>query len=160
MLAVSIAASPPRCHVHDLTIGPDGQCVVCRRSRAKGSWASKARPVATMALAVVVGGWMAYEWRETNGPLDAAAVQAMRGHVRLYTTSWCPHCKRAKQWLAAQHVDYEEVRVERDPAAKRALLAISPRGSIPALDANGEVVVGFDEGAYKVAIKRGAKKLP
>lgn len=157
MGVVSTASPPPRCFSHDLAVGPDGRCVICRKSDRRPSSGINARVVATMLVAVLAGGALAFRWHRAKQPLDVAATEAIKGHVRLYTTGWCPHCKRAKSWLAAQHIEYEEIDLERDPRARRAHRKLSPRGSIPTLDANGVVVVGFDEAQYRSAIERGAQ---
>jgi glutaredoxin len=89
---------------------------------------------------------------------SADAAEAQRTPVRVYTTSWCPHCARAKKWLSAQHVEYAELDVERDERAFRAHRRINPRGSVPTFDAYGEVVDGFDPVAWKAALERGAAR--
>jgi glutaredoxin len=52
-----------------------------------------------------------------QGPAAVSSVggsaQAKRGDkVRIYTTAWCPSCKKAKAYLAAKGVPYEELDVE------------------------------------------------
>ena len=74
------------------------------------------------------------------------------------STSWCPHCKRAKAWLDDKKVAYAEIDVEKSAAAARDHRKVSPRGTIPVLDADGEVVVGFSEGAFQAAIDRAGRK--
>ncbi len=123
------------------------------------------------ALALAVGGALAWRGLRTIGDVvraqaeahaaaraSAEAEEMPAAPVRLYTTSWCPHCKRAKQWLSAQQVDFVEVDVERNPAAAREHRKVSPRGTIPVLDANGEVVVGFSGDAYRQALDRGRRR--
>ena len=38
--------------------------------------------------------------------------------VTVYTTHWCPDCRRAKSFLKQRGVDYQEVNIEEDPSAE------------------------------------------
>lgn len=38
--------------------------------------------------------------------------------VTMYTTRWCPDCRRAKSFLKQCGVDYREVNIEEDPSAE------------------------------------------
>jgi glutaredoxin len=93
--------------------------------------------------------------RERAAATAAADEAEPQNRVRLYTTSWCPHCKRAKQWLTAQHVDYVELDVESNAWARREHRKLSPRGTIPTLDADGAVVIGFSPEQFQQALRRG-----
>lgn len=37
--------------------------------------------------------------------------------LTLYTTSWCGYCLRLKTALKTKHIPYDEIDIERDPAA-------------------------------------------
>ena len=88
----------------------------------------------------------------------AAADGAPKSPVRLYTTSWCPHCSKAKAWLTSQHIAYAELDVESDRWARREHRRLNPRGSVPTFDAYGEVVQGFSPEGFQAALQRGAAK--
>ena len=45
--------------------------------------------------------------------------------VKIYTTTWCGHCRMAKAVLDQAGTDYEEVDIDRDPAAAATVLAIN-----------------------------------
>jgi thioredoxin reductase (NADPH) len=45
------------------------------------------------------------------------APGAHRDVVTIYGTSWCPDCRRAKQFLGEQRVPYEWIDIEQDPGA-------------------------------------------
>lgn len=38
--------------------------------------------------------------------------------VIIYTTAWCPDCRRAKSFLKERGISYVEVRLEDDPSAE------------------------------------------
>ncbi|MHB8688445.1 MAG: glutaredoxin family protein [Candidatus Dormibacteraceae bacterium] len=45
--------------------------------------------------------------------------------MRVYTTTWCGDCKMAKKVLEDAGVDFEEIDLDRDPAAVPTVLAIN-----------------------------------
>jgi mycoredoxin len=42
--------------------------------------------------------------------------------VTMYTTQWCPDCRRAKYFLQQRGVIYREVNIEEDPSAEAIVL--------------------------------------
>jgi glutaredoxin len=80
-------------------------------------------------------------------------------HVVVYTTSWCPHCREAKAWMAAQRIDYEERDIEASPDNKRMMNQINSRRSIPTFDVNGDVMVGFSATALTSLLKQARARL-
>jgi glutaredoxin len=77
-------------------------------------------------------------------------------HVLVYTTSWCPVCKKAKRGMASSGVPYEERDVEASSADARQMRQINPRGSVPTFDVDGEVLVGFSPDGLIATMKRAA----
>jgi glutaredoxin 3 len=65
--------------------------------------------------------------------------------VTMYTTAVCPYCVAAKNFLKSRNVTWTEVRVDTDPEARRAMMAMSRRTSVPQIFINGTHVGGFDE---------------
>ena len=51
-------------------------------------------------------------------------------------------------------MDYAELDVEKNAWARRENLRLNPRGSIPTLDADGEVVKGFSAEEFQAALAR------
>ncbi|MGO9836829.1 MAG: glutaredoxin family protein [Polyangiaceae bacterium] len=79
-------------------------------------------------------------------------------HVVVYTTGWCPVCKRAKAWMASRGIPYEERNIELSSEDARAMRAINPRGSIPTFDVEGHVMVGFSEQGLVAAMQNAARR--
>lgn len=48
----------------------------------------------------------------------------MTTDVLLYTTNWCPFCRRAKALLKEKGVRWKELDIEADPAHRQALSLI------------------------------------
>jgi glutaredoxin len=89
----------------------------------------------------------------------SSAIPAVAGvgpdDVLLFSTDWCPHCRRARDFLKRRGVAFTERDLEKDPRA-RPLLAelgraagVDPAllGSVPVLWVRGRLLLGFDEGA-------------
>ncbi|HEY6545794.1 MAG TPA: glutaredoxin 3 [Dokdonella sp.] len=66
--------------------------------------------------------------------------------VEMYTTAFCPYCVMAKQFLQRKGLDFEEVRVDTDPARRDEMLARSDgRRTVPQIFIEGQHVGGFDD---------------
>jgi len=77
-------------------------------------------------------------------------------HVRVYTTSTCPHCRRAKAFLVENGVEFEEYDVFRDQNARKNMIDQSGQMGVPVLIIGEDVVIGFDPVA--ISNKLGLKK--
>jgi glutaredoxin len=89
-------------------------------------------------------------------PASSASFEGLR--VVIYTTSWCPVCKRAKAWMASHGVPYEEHDIEASRDDARMNRTINPRGSIPTFDIEGDVMVGFSEDGLVATMQRAAQR--
>lgn len=66
--------------------------------------------------------------------------------VEMYTTAFCPYCVMAKQFLQRKGLDFEEVRVDTDPARRDEMLVRSDgRRTVPQIFIEGHHVGGFDD---------------
>jgi glutaredoxin 3 len=65
--------------------------------------------------------------------------------VKLYSTSSCPWCAAAKNYLKSKNVSFKEVDVAVNRRAALEMIRKSGQRSVPVLDINGRIVVGFDQ---------------
>ena len=66
--------------------------------------------------------------------------------VEIYTTAICPYCVSAKNFLKQRGLDWEEFRVDTDPARREEMLVRSGgRRTVPQIFVNGTHVGGFDD---------------
>lgn len=66
--------------------------------------------------------------------------------VDVYTTTYCPYCVRAKQLLDAKDVDYTEIDVTGDDAARINLVEKSGgRRTVPQIFINDQPIGGYDD---------------
>lgn len=65
--------------------------------------------------------------------------------VTIYTTPTCVYCKMAKEYFAANNVEYTELNVATDEAARNAMLEKSGQMGVPVIDVDNNIVIGFDQ---------------
>ena len=65
--------------------------------------------------------------------------------VTLYTSAWCPHCRRAKDLLAQKKVDFSEFNVEDDLKFREEMIARSNRRTVPQIFIGDKHVGGCDD---------------
>ena len=66
--------------------------------------------------------------------------------VTVFSTRSCPRCTRAKAMLQKWEIEFDEVFIDRDDAAKREFLEVT-RGArtVPQIVIDGKVIGGYDE---------------
>ncbi|MGC1619674.1 MAG: glutaredoxin family protein [Candidatus Acidiferrum sp.] len=58
--------------------------------------------------------------------------------VTLYTTAWCPDCRRAKSFLKERGVEFREVNIEGNPSAEEIVVkANDGKRRVPTLEIGG-----------------------
>ena len=66
--------------------------------------------------------------------------------ITMYTTEVCPYCLRAKALLKARGVTViDEIRVDRDPAARVTMMERTGRRTVPQIFIGGTHVGGCDD---------------
>ena len=65
--------------------------------------------------------------------------------VKVYSTPSCPWCTKAKDYLKANNVDFEEFDVSVDREAAMEMINKSGQRGVPVLDIDGNIIVGFDQ---------------
>lgn len=69
----------------------------------------------------------------------------MKPKVIVYSKLQCPYCVQAKQLLERKGVEYEEVRIDLDPARREEMLERSQRRTVPQIFINDYHVGGCDD---------------
>jgi glutaredoxin 3 len=65
--------------------------------------------------------------------------------VTMYTSAWCPYCRRAKELLAQKKVDVSEIDVEDDLKFREEMIARSNRRTVPQIFVGDKHVGGCDD---------------
>ena len=81
-----------------------------------------------------------------NGNMEGVMNEKL---VKVYTTSTWPWCRKAKDWLDANHIKYQELNVGTDQKAREEMVNITHQLAVPAIAIDGEYVIGFNEKALK-----------
>jgi glutaredoxin len=75
--------------------------------------------------------------------------------VTIYTTSWCPYCKAAKQWVQPQGFTFSECDVENSASCASEMQSMGGHG-VPFLVVRGHRMKGsFNSDEFIAALKRG-----
>lgn len=73
--------------------------------------------------------------------------------VIIYSTPTCGFCSRAKDFFRKNKVKYKEFNVAVNSKAREDMIHKSGQLGVPVIDANGKVVVGFDEPLLRKLLK-------
>lgn len=65
--------------------------------------------------------------------------------LKVYSIEECTWCAKVKRYLQQKNVEYLEINVEENEQALTEMLRISGQQTVPVLEKNGKVVVGFDK---------------
>ena len=65
--------------------------------------------------------------------------------VKMYSTPTCPHCIAAKEFFKTNNVQFEDINLEKNPEAIKEMEKKSGQRSVPVIEIDGTIVVGFDE---------------
>jgi len=65
--------------------------------------------------------------------------------IKIYTTSNCPYCTRAKSLLDRKNIIYQEIDVAHDNALREAMILSSGRRTVPQIFIDGQAIGGCDD---------------
>ena len=71
--------------------------------------------------------------------------------IKVYTSSTCPYCVMAKEYLAEKGIEFEEKNVQTDKEASQELMKMGYTG-VPVVVIGDEEIVGFDKAKIDEAI--------
>ena len=74
--------------------------------------------------------------------------------VKVYSTSWCVYCRMAKEYFKSTNVAFEEVDVEHDQNAARALVERTGQAGVPVIDIGEQTIMGFDRERIDTALRQ------
>lgn len=91
---------------------------------------------------------------------SSSELRVARGRVAItmYSTSWCGVCKRARKYMQDKGIGFVEHDVDENPGARAEYQRLNPRQSVPTIQIDDEVLVGFAPQNLEAAIDRAAAK--
>jgi len=72
--------------------------------------------------------------------------------VRVYSTATCPWCQTAKDFLKKNGIRFEDINVGEDQEAAQKMVEKSGQMSVPVIEVDGQIIIGYDEGKLKKAL--------
>ncbi len=112
-------------------------------------------------LSVIFAGSAAVAANSPQSPLKPATAHATNyPKIVLYSTSWCPHCKQAKEYLTRNNIPFINRDVELDSTAMEALTGKYRSQGVPVIVIGNDdkVLKGFDQGNFEKAVKEVQQK--
>ena len=125
------------------SVGPDGRIVYSDKPPAEGR-VDKTMSFENLPSSPVPAATLSYVAQLRR--LRESAPAAIEGVV-LYSATWCGYCRKAKAYLAARSVSYQEIDID-TPAGRSAFAQAGGGKGVPLLLAKGQRVQGFSADAY------------
>ena len=75
-------------------------------------------------------------------------------NVKIYSTPTCPYCKTAKEYFKEKGVEYTDVDVSKDTEGQKEMIEKSGGMSVPVIDIDGNIVIGFDKAKIEELLKK------
>jgi glutaredoxin len=161
----------PHCHHvrKDDEIAPDWQCPACERAYVKGGdsrFEGQPRNVQPASVAAAsrggLGKWLlllvllgAALWYVRPAWLGTPTQPDTDRHgqpdVVLYATSWCGYCKAAREFFAANGIDYIELDIEKSATAQQGHRELGG-GGVPVIVVGDTVIHGFNQPELRRAL--------
>ncbi|MDY2630335.1 MULTISPECIES: glutaredoxin family protein [unclassified Clostridium] len=73
--------------------------------------------------------------------------------IKIYSTSWCPACIKAKKFFDMKGWEYKEINVADKHEDREEVFKVSGQRTVPVIDIDGEIIVGFDKNKIELAKK-------
>jgi glutaredoxin 3 len=89
--------------------------------------------------------------------LNQPASQPSAAPITLYTSAMCGYCVAAKNFLKSRGLQWDEVRIDLDPAERERMMARARRTSVPQIFIGQTHVGGYDD---MMALHRAGKLEP
>ena len=88
-----------------------------------------------------------------RAPSERELLAALRATpVSMFSTTWCPHCERARRFFRANGMSVRDRDVDADAQAAAELVRRSGGKAVPLIDVDGRELKGFDERATREAV--------
>ena len=81
-----------------------------------------------------------------------------RVSITMYATQWCGVCRKAREYMETNSIDFVELDTDESSVAGERLGELNPRKTIPTFEIDEQVYIGFREDAFEAKINRAARK--
>lgn len=92
--------------------------------------------------------------------LDGHKAEKKYPKIVLYSVSWCPHCRAAKEYFTRNNIPFINRDVELDEEARDLLTGKYKSQGVPVIviGDDAQVIKGFDEARFEKALEKVRKK--
>lgn len=73
--------------------------------------------------------------------------------VKMYGTEICPWCIKAREFLKTKKIKFSDIDVGDNEKARIEMVEKSGQLSVPQIEINGKVIIGFDKEAIETEIE-------
>ncbi len=118
-----------------------------------------AKAILAVSLVLPLSGLCAEQLPQS--PLGSHGVSEKKyPKIVLYSTSWCPHCRAAKEYFTRNNIPFINRDVELDSEAMELLTEKYKSQGVPVIviGDDAQVLKGFDEGRFQKALEQYKKK--
>ncbi len=95
---------------------------------------------------------------EANLPDWKSSVARRRVQITMYATQWCEVCRKARDYMQANQIEFIELDTDENAMAGERLRELNPGRTIPTFEIDGQVYIGFNEDQFEAKIDEAARK--
>jgi|TARA_Y100000031_G_C8059277_1_gene309847 glutaredoxin-like YruB-family protein len=85
--------------------------------------------------------------------VKASAKKSGKSRVIVYSTKTCPWCAKTKEFLKVNKVSFTTKDVGSSTKNAQEMFKKSGQQGVPVTEINGKIIIGFNEGKLKSALK-------
>jgi glutaredoxin 3 len=114
--------------------------------------------ILAVSLLLPVAGFGAEQLPQS--PLGSHAAETRYPKIVLFSTSWCPHCRAAKEYFTSNNIPFINRDVEVDSDAMQAVTGKYKSQGVPVIviGDDAKVLKGFDQARFEKALDEVRKK--
>ncbi len=75
-------------------------------------------------------------------------------NIKVYSTPSCPWCIKAKDYFKSKKLKFMNYNVAEDEAARNEMIEKSGQMSVPVIDIDGKILIGFNLVEIEKALKK------
>jgi glutaredoxin len=76
----------------------------------------------------------------------------------MYATQWCDVCRKAREYMQTNRIDFIELDTDESSVASERLGELNPRKTIPTFQIDEQVYIGFQEDLFEAQVNQAARK--
>jgi glutaredoxin-like YruB-family protein len=65
--------------------------------------------------------------------------------IKVYSTPVCPYCVTVKSFLQDKGLEFEEINVAENEAARNEMVEKTGQMGVPVVEIDGQMIIGFDK---------------